>query len=51
VRRSFEEDKCSTYRKQPLDEWIRWALEQADRLDPLRDSPYSVLDERVSPWW
>ena len=27
-----------------LEEWIGWALEQADRLDPFRSSPPSVLD-------
>lgn len=27
--------------------WIRWALQQADRLDPLTDSPPSVLDEKA----
>jgi hypothetical protein len=28
-------------------EWIEWALAQADRLDPLSDSPVSILDEKV----
>lgn len=27
------------------DRWMKWALEQADRADPLSPSPYSVLDE------
>ena len=27
------------------DKWLKWALEQADRADPLSPSPYSVLDE------
>lgn len=26
-------------------EWIRWALDQADRFDPLRASPPSVMDQ------
>lgn len=30
-----------------LDDWVRWAREQADRLDPLVPSPPSVLDERA----
>lgn len=34
-----------------LDEWIRWAHQQADRLDPLVESPYSVLDERLPSYW
>ena len=51
VRQSFEKDNITTYRGQPVADWIKWALEQADREDPLCKSPYSVLDERVSPWW
>ena len=35
----------------PVTEWIDWALQQADRLDPLCASPYSVLDEKVDSWW
>ena len=31
------------------DRWLRWANTQADRLDPLTDSPPSVLDEK-SKW-
>jgi len=27
--------------------YLRWAHQQADRLDPLRPSPSSVLDERI----
>ena len=26
--------------------WMRWALEQADQLDPLRESPPSIIDEK-----
>lgn len=29
----------------PLAEWLKWAHEQADRLDPLSPSPPSILDE------
>jgi hypothetical protein len=25
--------------------WLRWATDQADRLDPLKESPPSILDE------
>ncbi len=31
------------------DRWLHWASNQADRLDPLADSPASVLDEK-SKW-
>lgn len=31
------------------DGWLRWANNQADRVDPLTDSPPSVLDEK-SKW-
>ena len=27
------------------DAWLSWARDQADRLDPLTDSPPSILDE------
>ncbi|MFN7992009.1 MAG: hypothetical protein U0Q18_00295 [Bryobacteraceae bacterium] len=30
--------------------WVEWALAQADRLDPLRPSPPSILDEKVARW-
>jgi hypothetical protein len=30
---------------QALDDWTRWALQQADRLDPLIPSPPSILDD------
>ena len=29
----------------PLAEWLQWAYDQADRLDPLSPSPPSILDE------
>jgi hypothetical protein len=29
----------------PLAEWLKWAHDQADRLDPLTPSPPSILDE------
>lgn len=28
-------------------QWVEWALQQADRLDPLRESPPSILDKKV----
>lgn len=30
---------------QPLAQWIEWALQQADRLDPFAPSPPSILDD------
>jgi len=30
-----------------LDEWISWALMHADRLDPTKESPPSILDEHI----
>lgn len=32
-----------------LERWIIWALQQADRIDPLVDSPPSILDEKDEP--
>jgi len=32
------------------EKWLKWALEQADRADPLRRSPYSILDEPEPGW-
>jgi hypothetical protein len=31
--------------EKPLAEWLKWARDQADRLDPLTPSPPSILDE------
>jgi hypothetical protein len=31
--------------EKPLAEWLKWAHDQADRLDPLSHSPASILDE------
>ena len=28
--------------------WLDWAMQQAERLDPLADSPTSVLDEEAA---
>lgn len=32
--------------KSALAKWALWAMEQADRMDPLAESPSSVLDRR-----
>ena len=34
--------------EKPLAEWLKWAHDQADRLDPLAQSPASILDEKCS---
>jgi len=34
-----------------IDKWITWAIQQADRLDPLVKSPPSILDEPEPSWW
>lgn len=30
----------------PFGEWILWAERQADRLDPLKESPPSIIDQK-----
>jgi len=30
----------------PFGEWIQWAEQQAARLDPLKESPASIIDRR-----
>jgi hypothetical protein len=34
-----------------IDKWITWAIQQADRVDPLVKSPPSILDEPEPSWW
>ncbi len=34
-----------------VDKWITWAIQQADRLDPLVKSPPSILDEPEPSLW
>lgn len=45
VRQSAIERHGSVEPGSKLDQWLVWAEQQADRLDPLVDSPYSVLDD------
>lgn len=55
VVRDYLDSVCATYNATdgtvPIDsklaEYLRWGFDQADRLDPLRKSPLSVLDETV----
>ena len=41
----------------PFGDWLVWAAEQADRLDPLKESPPSIIDSEskvfrwVQPVW
>ncbi|MDX2180860.1 MAG: hypothetical protein SFV18_14780 [Bryobacteraceae bacterium] len=43
--------KSAEQGQQPVDqEWVDWALAQADRLDPLRPSPASIVGEKVRLW-
>lgn len=39
----------SQRQEMPMSEWLSWATAQADRLDPLVESPPSILDEK-SKW-
>ena len=41
--------KLSFSPEKPLNEWLKWAKDQADRLDPLTKSPPSILDEECPP--
>ncbi len=38
-------DRNGVVLNSPLAEYLRWGFEQADRMDPLRPSPSSILDE------
>lgn len=54
IREYIEAVKDDCLSKKKLDAekeaWIEWAHQQADRLDPLKKSPHSILDEpRPSP--
>ena len=54
VRKTDPEDHAK------LSEWIEWAERQADRIDPLKPSPHSLVDDKekvirrleaVEGWW
>ena len=32
-------------------EWLNWALQQADRLDPLKETPISILDMELPSYY
>ena len=46
VKMSAQAKELSTEEQSETNAWIRWASEQADRLDPLRPSSPSVLDDQ-----
>jgi hypothetical protein len=33
----------------PFGEWLIWAAQQADRIDPLKVSPTSIIDSKAAP--
>jgi len=47
VKNAILEGSSALKPKGELDDWIKWALEQADRLDPLTESPPSILDDDI----
>ena len=46
VRHNADCQECEARRESDLRNWLRWAEQQADRLDPLTPSPPSILDEK-----
>jgi hypothetical protein len=47
VERAVLEGKSTFKPEGELKHWIKWALQQADRLDPLTESPPSILDDDI----
>jgi hypothetical protein len=47
VERSAAERHGTIEENSEMFQWLQWAGQQADRLDPLRPSPPSILDERI----
>ncbi len=47
VKESVEHEGQSLDPESDLEKWLIWAEQQADRLDPLSESPYSILDENI----
>ena len=46
IERHATAGELSLSLEKPLVEWLKWANDQADRLDPLAPSPASILDEK-----
>ncbi len=49
IESSATNENLSLSPEKPLNEWLKWAKDQADRLDPLKQSPPSILDEECPP--
>ena len=47
VERQAKEGKTNYLPEGDLSQWLEWAHQQADRLDPLSPSPVSILDEEI----
>ena len=47
VKESVMNGNSTIYPENELQNWAKWALDQADRLDPLKESPPSILDENI----
>lgn len=47
VERQAEEGEISSIQDGNLKEWICWAYQQADRLDPFSGNTHSILDEEI----
>ena len=45
IEKHATDDELPFGLEKPLVEWLKWAHDQADRLDPLSPSPPSILDE------
>jgi len=44
IERHATTDELSLRLEKPLEDWLKWAHDQANRLDPLTHSPPSILD-------
>lgn len=47
VRQKHEATNGDIAQNSDVSNWLEWATQQADRLDPLRENPPSVLDEQL----
>lgn len=45
-KQKLNDEKISGEDRKEIEEYIKWALEQADRIDPFVESPASILDNR-----
>ncbi len=59
VEKRSEQGEIFPFLEEKGDDWIEWAYNQADRLDPLKPSPSSILDDadelekacQRQSWW